>query len=85
MMMALSLLMIKNPQAFTRAIITFSQQRYFHIFEIISRLFLCGFCLLLIANVGAKYQCGTRLLNDTCSKLVTVFFSRRNTEPLLCG
>lgn len=38
-MMALSLLMIKNPQAFSAGIITFSQKSYFHIFEIFSRLF----------------------------------------------
>ncbi|MGB2741254.1 MAG: hypothetical protein WBC60_11960 [Cognaticolwellia sp.] len=39
LMMMLSVLMIKSPRAFARGIIVFSQQTYFHVFEIISRLF----------------------------------------------
>lgn len=39
LLMALSVLMIKNPQAFANGIIKFSQQAYFHVFEIVSRLF----------------------------------------------
>lgn len=38
-MLGLGVLMIKSPAAFSSSIITFSQQRYFHIVEIISRLF----------------------------------------------
>ncbi len=38
LMMLLSLLMINSPPAFSRAIVHFSQQTYFHIFEILSRL-----------------------------------------------
>jgi hypothetical protein len=38
LMMLLSLRMIKNPQAFSGNIIKFSEQPYFHVFEILSRL-----------------------------------------------
>jgi hypothetical protein len=39
MMMALSLLMIISPHTFSKGIIRFSQLTYFHIFEMMSRLF----------------------------------------------
>ncbi|ASP47520.1 hypothetical protein [Cognaticolwellia beringensis] len=39
LMMVISLVMIKNPQTFATGIIKFSQQTYFHVFEILSRLF----------------------------------------------
>jgi hypothetical protein len=39
LMMILSLLMIINPQAFSRGIVSFSKQSYFHAFEVLSRLF----------------------------------------------
>ncbi|ARD44063.1 hypothetical protein A3Q33_06880 [Colwellia sp. PAMC 21821] len=38
-MMVISLVMIKNPQTFATGIIKFSQQTYFHVVEILSRLF----------------------------------------------
>jgi len=37
--MVISLMMIKNPQTFATGIIKFSQQTYFHVVEILSRLF----------------------------------------------
>lgn len=42
------LFMLFKPEAFSSAIVTFSQQRYFHYFEIISRLVI-GAVLLLDA------------------------------------
>lgn len=38
LMMLLSLLMMKSPEAFSVGIIKFSQQYYFHLIEILSRL-----------------------------------------------
>ena len=38
-MILLSLWMIISPQAFSQGIVNFSRQRYFHSFEVLSRLF----------------------------------------------
>ncbi|WP_220465403.1 hypothetical protein [Colwellia sp. BRX10-3] len=52
-MIALSVLMIINPQAFSDSIIKFSQQRYFHAFEIMSRLCFGGIFIYYSALTSA--------------------------------
>lgn len=53
-MMLLSLKMIKNPIGFAQAIVTFSQKRYFHIFEILSRLFFAVVFIHYAASTSAE-------------------------------
>ncbi len=49
LLMVLSIIMIIRPSAFAAGIVRFSQMRYFHLFEIISRL-LAGVAFICFAD-----------------------------------
>ena len=71
MMMALSLLMIISPHAFSKGIIRFSQLTYFHIFEMMSRLFF-----------GVVFVYYSPL---TLAPTINVVWAQKNIEYLRCG
>ena len=60
LMMLLSLQMIKSPQIFSSGIAWFSQQAYFHVFEILSRLFF-GLIFIYYASQTSAVMVNTVL------------------------
>ena len=79
MMMALSLLMIISPHAFSKGIIRFSQLTYFHIFEMMSRLFF-GVVFVYYSPLTLAPTINVVLLPP-----FYVLWAQKNIEHLRCG
>lgn len=74
LMMAFSVLMIINPQAWSKGIIAFSNKSYFHVFEVVSRLFFAAVFIYYSPQANYPqvfYGIGVLLLLVGCGLLFT--------------